>query len=53
MDSIGKGRSALKTLAFSSRTSSASKRGGGSIAIIDSTCSMWFWNMSRSTPASS
>lgn len=38
------------TFSFSSRIASASLREGGSIAIIVSSCSAWFWIMSRKAP---
>ena len=41
------------TFTFSSRTAFADICGGGSMAVSVSSCSRWFWNMSRSTPASS
>ena len=44
---------ARSTLTFSSRTASAVKVTGGSIAVSVRSCSRWFWNMSRTTPASS
>ena len=37
-------------LSRSPRTRSASKRDGGSMAVSDSTCIIWFWNMSLKTP---
>jgi hypothetical protein len=48
--SVGAGI-ACSTFAFSSRTSSAVKRTGGSIARWHSSCSMWFCTRSRSAPA--
>ena len=47
-DSGGMARS---TFTFSSRTASASKATGGSIATSASSCIMWFWTMSRIAPA--
>ena len=41
------------TFTFSSRTASALNVTGGSIAVSASNCNRWFWNMSRTTPASS
>jgi hypothetical protein len=41
------------TFTFSSRTASAVIDDGGSIAVSASSCNRWFWNMSRTTPASS
>ncbi len=46
-------RVASSTLTFSLRTAAASKRDGASIAVIIMSWRRWFWNMSRSTPASS
>jgi len=37
-------------LTFSFRTDSAVKSIGGSIAVIASSCSKWFWKMSRIAP---
>jgi hypothetical protein len=48
-----KGFSERSTLSFSSRMASASPVAGGSIAIIVSSCSAWFWIMSRSAPVRS
>ena len=45
-----KGLSERSTLSFSSRMASAVLREGGSIATIVSSCSAWFWIMSRSAP---
>jgi hypothetical protein len=45
-----KGRSDFSTLSFSSRMASASLVDGGSIAMMVSSCSAWFWIMSRSAP---
>ena len=47
------GRSERSTLTFSSRTAVASKLAGGSIATSASSCSIWFWTMSRSAPVPS
>ena len=47
------GRIARSTLTFSSRTESASKRAGDSMAVSVRSCRRWFWNMSRSTPTPS
>jgi hypothetical protein len=47
------GLTAFKTFTFSSRTDSASKVTGGSIAVRHRTCITWFWTMSRKAPASS
>ena len=47
------GRIAFNTFTFSSRTASASKELGGSIATRARSWNMWFWIMSRSTPAAS
>ena len=44
------GFSDRSTFSFSSRIASARLRDGGSIAIIVSNCSAWFWIMSRSAP---
>ena len=44
------GFSERSTFSFSSRMASASLVDGGSIAIIVSNCSAWFWIMSRSAP---
>ena len=41
------------TLTFSLRTESAVKSIGGSIAVRASSCSRWFWKMSRIAPARS
>ncbi len=41
------------TFTFSLRTDSAVKSLGGSIAVIASSCSRWFWKMSRIAPACS
>ncbi len=41
---------ASSTFTFSLRIASAAKRAGGSIATSVSSCSRWFWNMSRRTP---
>jgi hypothetical protein len=41
---------ARSTFTFSLRTESAVKSIGGSIAVIASSCSRWFWKMSRSLP---
>jgi hypothetical protein len=41
------------TFSFSSRIASASLVEGGSIAIIVSSCSAWFWIMSRRAPVRS
>jgi hypothetical protein len=41
------------TLTFSLRTDSAVKSIGGSMAVIASSCSRWFWKMSRIAPACS
>jgi hypothetical protein len=38
------------TLAFSSRNISASRPGGGSMAIFERTCNKWFCTTSRSAP---
>ena len=43
---------ARSTFTFSLRTESAVKSIGGSIAVIATSCSMWFWKMSRIAPAS-
>ncbi len=43
---------ARSTLIFSSRTASASNATGGSMAVRQSSCSTWFWIMSRRMPAS-
>ncbi|MNP27547.1 hypothetical protein D3C76_1204650 [compost metagenome] len=45
------GARALSTLTFSSRMLSADRSAGGSMAIRQSSCSRWFWIMSRSWPA--
>src|SRR5207249_4455100 len=45
------GRIARNTFTFSSRTASALNLIGGSIAMSESSCRRWFWNMSRPTPA--
>ena len=37
-------------MTFSLRTESAVKSLGGSIAVIASSCSRWFWKMSRIAP---
>ena len=44
-------RSERSTLTFSSRTASASNATGGSMAVRESSCSMWFCTMSRRMPA--
>ncbi len=44
------GFSDRSTFSFSSRIASAALRDGGSIATIVSSCSAWFWIMSRSAP---
>ena len=41
------------TFTFSSRTASAVNDDGGSIAVRVRSWSRWFWNMSRTAPASS
>jgi hypothetical protein len=38
------------TFTFSLRTASAEKSLGGSIAVRASSCSRWFWKMSRIAP---
>jgi hypothetical protein len=48
-----KGFSDFSTFSFSSRIAVASPVAGGSIAIIVSNCSAWFWIMSRSAPVRS
>ena len=45
------GRMARRTLTFSSRTASAWKAMGGSMATRARSWNMWFWIMSRRTPA--
>ena len=47
------GRIDRSSFTFSSRTASASKLAGGSIAVSASTWSRWFCTMSRSAPACS
>jgi hypothetical protein len=47
------GLMACMTLNFSSRTARGSKVTGGSMATRQTTCSRWFWIMSRSAPDSS
>src|SRR4030067_722521 len=44
------GRMDDSSLKVSFRTASASKEAGGSIATNESSCSKWFWNISRNTP---
>ena len=44
---------ACRTFTFSSRTASASKEIGGSMAVSERSWKMWFGTMSRSAPASS
>ena len=44
---------AFSTFTFSLRTESAVKSIGGSIAVIATSCSRWFWKMSRIAPADS
>ena len=44
-------RIAFSTLTFSFRTDSAVKSIGGSIAVSATSCSAWFWKMSRIAPA--
>ena len=48
--SSGNGRIDCRTFTFSSRTASASKPTGGSIAVRQRSWSRWFWNMSRRRP---
>ena len=44
------GRSESNTFTVSLRTALGRKCAGGSMAIMPTTCSRWFWNMSRSAP---
>ncbi|MCY1348426.1 hypothetical protein D9M69_345730 [compost metagenome] len=47
------GRNERNTLSFSSRTASELSDAGGSMARMLTSCSRWFWIMSRMAPASS
>ena len=48
--STGTTVTASNTLTVSSRNDPASKLTGGSMAVMQTSCSKWFWIMSRTTP---
>jgi hypothetical protein len=50
MSARPKRRSERSTFSFSSRTASGASEVGGSMATMHSSCSRWFWTMSRMAP---